>query len=195
MRNQVEPELRKPGLFIVIIIFIASCSTQPASKITSLDLGNQKLLSIPDSVFTLTGLEYLSLGNSFVMYPPLSVISDGNHGNDSLNCIREIPEDIGNLQQLKVLDISANNLQSLPENITELKKLERLELCFNSHFDAKTEFRKLSRMTWLKNLNIATTKNAIGNADMLRKVLPDTKIIATIEEMTVPLPDSKDSSN
>ncbi len=49
-------------------------------------------------------------------------------------------------------------------------------------------------MTWLKNLNIAATKNAINNADVLRKALPNTKIIATIEDMTVPLPNDENSS-
>ena len=107
----------------IITILMVSCTTQPASETTTLNLGNQKLLTIPDSVFTLTKLEYLSLGNSFVMYPPLSALSNGTDGNDSLNRIREIPEEIGNLQQLKALDLGAQRHTKFTGKYNKIKKV------------------------------------------------------------------------
>src|SRR5688572_11446778 len=78
-------------------------------------LSNQKLSAIPDSVFSLTNLEYLQLGNTFTLYPPLSALGGDKPSDDSLNKITKISSDIANLQKLRVLGICFNNLQSLPK--------------------------------------------------------------------------------
>ncbi|MBO7641857.1 MAG: leucine-rich repeat domain-containing protein [Alphaproteobacteria bacterium] len=49
-------------------------------------------------------------------------------------CLRSIPDTIGNLSNLRELDLSDNNLETLPESIGCLKKLEELYLSGNRSF-------------------------------------------------------------
>lgn len=49
-------------------------------------------------------------------------------------CLRSIPDTIGNLSNLRELDLSDNNLETLPESIGYLKKLEELYLSGNRNF-------------------------------------------------------------
>ena len=163
---------------------LLSCTSRHNSKVIELDLSNQNLSAIPDSVFSLTNLEYLQLGNvSFTMYPPLSALAADNR--DSLNKIAKIPSDIANLQQLRVFGICFNNLQSLPKEILKLKKLDTLDISFNKNLNIATEFGTLKEMTWLKYLNILASNADTATIDKLRKALPQTKIDAKFEDLEI----------
>lgn len=171
---------------IAIILFMfLSCTSRQNSKVTELDLSNQKLSAIPDSVFSLTNLEYLQLGNSFTMYPPLSALGADKPSGDSLNKIGKIPGDIENLQQLRVFGICFNNLQSLPKEIVKLKKLDTLDISFNKNLNIATKFGTLKEMTSLKYLNILATNADPATIDKLRKALPKTKIDAKFEDLEI----------
>lgn len=167
---------------ILLLIFL-SCTSRHKSDVTALDLSNRNLSSIPDSIFFLTKLEYLLLGNSFTLYPPLSALATDNSYGQSLNKITEIPDEIRNLQQLRTLNICFNDLRSLPKEIIELKKLDTLDLSFNKHLDITKVFRILQEMSWLKSLNIVATNVDTATIDKLRKALPKTKIYATFEDL------------
>jgi hypothetical protein len=69
----------------IILLFFVSCKFPAGSETTTLDLSNQNLTTIPDSVFSLKKLEYLNLGNSFTMYPPLSALHQEGPSGDRMN--------------------------------------------------------------------------------------------------------------
>ena len=171
--------------FIITLFVFLGCTSRHNSNTTQLDLSNQNLTAIPDSVFSLTNLEYLHLGNSFTLYPPLSALGADKPAGDSLNKIAKIPSDIENLQQLRVFGICFNNLQSLPKEIVKLKKLDTLDISFNKNLNIATEFEKLKEMTWLKYLNILATNADTATIDKLRKALPKTKIDAKFEDLEI----------
>jgi len=169
---------------IMLFIFLG-CTSRHNSKVTELDLSNQNLSAIPDSVFSLTSLEYLQLGNSFTMYPPLSALGADKPTGDSLNKITKIPSEIENLQQLRVFGIRFNNLQYLPKEIVKLRELDSLDISFNENLNIATELETLKAMTWLKYLNIVATNADTATIEKLRKALLKTKINAVFEDLEI----------
>ena len=66
--------------------------------------------------------------------------------------ISQLPENIGSLTKLKVLDIKGNKLESLPGSFENLKNLETLDLSLNYGIKLPNDFLLFSK---LKELNIA----------------------------------------
>ncbi len=87
-----------------------------------------------------------------------------------------LPKGIGNLQQLKVLDISGGDLVELSPELRQLKNLEELNL-ENNKFKELPEI--LFLMTQLKKLKIRNrwTESEIRNIEALKHSLPDCEII------------------
>jgi Leucine-rich repeat (LRR) protein len=161
------------------IIFIVGCAFHNAPATTRLSLGNRNLTKIPDSVFQLSKLEYLQLGNSFTLYPPLSAL-----GKDSLpdmNTIRRIPDDINRLTHLRTLGCCFNDLVSLSRTITQLNHLDTLILSFNQHLKIEQELLTLKQMHSLKYLELIETECDQKTLHELRLALPNTKIVDTYD--------------
>ncbi len=78
-----------------------------------LDLSNQELIEIPESIGDLIKIESLNL---------------------SRNSLTKLPKSMGNLQKLKFLNISNNKMNNLPEIIISLKSLTLLNLSNNDKF-------------------------------------------------------------
>lgn len=164
---------------------IFGCTYRPGSTTTTLDLSNKKLSAIPDSVFSLTQLQYLQLGNSFTLYPPLSALGEEFSPGDSMNKITEIPKNIEKLIQLRNLGVCFNDLRALPKEIVKLKKLDTLDISFNQNLKIATELETLKQMQWLKYLNIIATNADEITIDKLRKSLSKTKIDAKLEDIMI----------
>ena len=79
-------------------------------RVTKLRLQAQKLRKVPESVRKLTSLEHLIL---------------------SYNLLEELPEWIGELKYLKIIEVSDNCLKTFPDSIGDLKSLEKLIACSN----------------------------------------------------------------
>jgi len=168
---------------LIIILILFSCKTRLSSNTTALDLSNQKLKSIPDSVFLLVNLKYLYLGNSFTLYPPLSALGQDGPSGSNMNQIEEISDDIGQLKNLKVLNLTANDLKKLPKEIIQLRHLDTLDLSFNIHFSVFNDVDVLRNMNWLKYLNIVATNFDERTIEKLRKTLPTTRIITKLDDI------------
>jgi Leucine-rich repeat (LRR) protein len=104
----------------VFFILLSSCSQKEVEKI---DLSGLNLTQIPDSVFTHPELKELYLGaKDIVFYPPLSALPESQE--DSSNNLIELDVRISQLRQLKILNLTSNQLKKLPAAITKLKNLE-----------------------------------------------------------------------
>jgi hypothetical protein len=173
---------------IVLIGFFASisCNSNHSRDKTYLDLSNQKLLYVPDSVFNFTRLEHLELGNgNFTIYPPLSALGLSDDSNKDLNRITDIPAQIKALKNLKSLGLCYNNIQTLPSTMTHLKKLDTLNLSLNRNLKISEVYPILVQMKSLRYLNIFGTQADTSIVKSLRASLPNTKVIATIADMGV----------
>ncbi|XP_063986554.1 leucine-rich repeat-containing protein 59-like [Diachasmimorpha longicaudata] len=76
-------------------------------KASHLDLSNNQLVSIPETIVSLTHIVKLDL---------------------SKNLLTEIPENIGEMKQLKYLDLYSNQISRLPLSMGDLKNLKWLDL-------------------------------------------------------------------
>jgi Leucine-rich repeat (LRR) protein len=167
----------------MILFTLAGCAFQSNSKTTEVDLSNQNLVAIPDSIFSMTHLEHLQLGNNFTMYPPLSALGADEPEGEDLNKIVKIPGSIKVLHKLRFLSVRFNDLKSLPNEISELRALDTLDLSFNEHLNIAAEFETLRKMTWLKCLNIVATNTDTTTVSKLRKALLHTKIETMPEDL------------
>lgn len=161
-------------LLIWIILAFLMIGCKPKSSINSLNLSNQKLQMIPDSVFSLTQLNSLYLGNQFSLSPPLSKIPDVS--SEELNKIESIQTGIANLESLRLLNLCYNDLRTLPVELTKLKKLDTLDISFNFKLKIESELKILDQMKWLKYLNLIGTDFNENTIKKLHTALPNTKI-------------------
>jgi internalin A len=173
------------ALRLIVVLLLISCKTRLDSNTTTLNLSNQKLTAIPDSVFSLVKLERLYLGNAYTIYPPLSALGGDSEGPSgrSMNQITQIPEDIDQLKNLRTFDLGANDLRSLPKGMIKLGRLDTLDISFNKHLIVSRELNTLAKMHWLKYLNIAGTHTDPSSIDNLRKALPNTRIVSRLDEI------------
>jgi len=95
---------------------------------------NEKESGIPEFYFALTKLEKLYLGDKG---------------------IRTVSSKIGNLKNLKVLELQNNKITKLPSTIGNLKNLQKLQLYKNRLSSLPDEFRNLVR---LEDLSLAQNK-------------------------------------
>ncbi|MFK8043898.1 MAG: leucine-rich repeat domain-containing protein [Crocinitomicaceae bacterium] len=104
-----------------------------SADVYRLNLSNQAF-SIPDSVWSkFTNLEYLSLKNDH---------------------IKELPEGLFSLKNLKVLDLSGNDFVSLPVAFSQLVNLEELYLNDEKHFQFDQSISILSELPKLRSLHV-----------------------------------------
>jgi Leucine-rich repeat (LRR) protein len=128
----------------------------------------------------MVNLRVLYIGNSFTMYPPMAITGP------NMNKIKQFPDKIGQLQNLKVLNLTAVDLRSLSKGIIELNQLDTLDVSFNAQLNISNELVTLDKMLWLKYLNIVGTNADRSAIEHLRKSLPNTKISSDFEELLIP---------
>lgn len=114
--------------------------------VTVLDLSEQGLSSLPESIGELKNLKVLKLdGNTIKNFPEefwqlsnLEVLLINRNKLDLL------PERIGELKNLRKIFASRNNLSAIPKSITEIKGLKRLDVSFNKLSEKDVSFVKAS---------------------------------------------------
>nr|WP_232371773.1 hypothetical protein [Leptospira ainazelensis] len=197
------------------MVFFATCkknveeilneANAKADSVTILDLGMQKLTSIPDGVCKFPNLKRLDLRlNSLASLPDFigeckSVEQLNVFGND----LTTFPSALSKLKNLKVFLAGNNDLTNLPSELlflpeiktiymdqnkltltetdvdilASLSNLEELDLNLNSGIKSlPSNYTKLKNLTRLKRLNIKKTSLKGEDAEKLQAILPKTKI-------------------
>ncbi len=116
--------------------------------VVTLDLGRNRLTSLPESIGNLTSLTNLDLSRNYLTSLPESIGNLTSLTNLNLfnNCITSLPESIGNLKLLTNLNLLKNILISLPDSIGNLKLLKKLNLYDNSLTSLPESIRNLSSL-------------------------------------------------
>jgi hypothetical protein len=102
-------------------------------KLQVIELGCNRLTTLPDELFTLPRLRRLGLGNNRIDTLPTSMtqLQELMSLDLSENRLERLPESIGSLSRLMEVSFYANYLTEVPDTIFELKRLERLDLSTN----------------------------------------------------------------
>lgn len=117
----------------------------PASKGSILNLSNQNLTKVPDSVFNQTGLKELNVSNNKIggaVQSQINQLKSLAILNLSNNQMTGLPAEIGQLSNLEVLDVSNNKLSGLPYEIGNLQKLKTFKISGNSYSQADLDIIK-----------------------------------------------------
>jgi Leucine-rich repeat (LRR) protein len=103
-------------------------------------LSNNRILSLPAGIASLTKLEYLVLegeGETAVSLPNgLENMQGLRHLIDNLHGVPEKILNLENLEELEIYGLNMSRTFKVPSNLTKLKKLAELSLCI----DARVSF-------------------------------------------------------
>lgn len=105
-------------------------------SLEELNANFNKLTRLPDTIgFELKNLKKLSINSNKLVFLPhsISYLQSLRILDARLNCLRSLPEDIENLTELEVLNVSQNfqYLASLPDSIGLLQSLMELDVSYN----------------------------------------------------------------
>jgi len=138
------------------------------TALTVLNLSDNQLTSIPDSIGNLTALAKLYLGKNQLTSIPDSI---GNlialtGLNLNKNKLTSISDSIGNLTALTALNLNNNQLTSIPDSIGKLTALTKLELTNNQLTSIPDSIGNLTALTTLnlsENQRLTSLPDSIGN--------------------------------
>jgi leucine-rich repeat protein SHOC2 len=118
---------------------------------THLDLYQQQIYNLPDSIGNLTDLVSLRLVDNRLTSLPDSIgnLTKLRELRLYKNQLRNLPASIANLQNLTYLSLSLNRLTVFPESITELTNLTGLLLNGNQMVVLPQSISKLNNLTYL----------------------------------------------
>jgi Leucine-rich repeat (LRR) protein len=124
------------------------------NKEKTLDLSGKGLMRVPEYVFSKTDIEKLDLSNNKL---------DGS-----------VQAEIRHLQNLRVLNLSHNQLTGVPAEVGQLKKLEILDLSNNRLTGLPLEIGNLSN---LKVLKISGNEYSEYDLKLIKEKLPASTVI------------------
>ncbi|KAM4739595.1 leucine-rich repeat-containing protein 40 [Anableps anableps] len=101
--------------------------------LTTLDLHDNQLSSLPSALGELQELQQLRLSHNKLSSLPAEVCALKNLRSLTLqqNLLENVPEEIGELGSLTELDLSNNLLKHLPSSVGRLMALQKFTLCHN----------------------------------------------------------------
>jgi hypothetical protein len=139
-------------------------SRKDARKLYETDSLNLKgIKEIPQSVFKLTELKYLSVFGQDCDIRPMECFA-----------INKIPKEIKKLKNLEVLRLTLNYITELPIEILELKTLKVLDLTENPNF---TDLETVGKIKWLEEFYCFGCNLSDKDVLLLKKKLPSCKIV------------------
>lgn len=103
------------------------------TNLVHLDLSNNRLSDLPNSLKDLQKLVYLSIDSNKFFYIP-NIVSELFSLKTLIarnNCIENVPSSLENLTNLENLDLSSNRVKDLPSSYSRLNQLKCLSLTHN----------------------------------------------------------------
>ncbi|XP_076226650.1 uncharacterized protein LOC116431279 isoform X2 [Nomia melanderi] len=125
--------VEKLSLFGNCISELPSRLTECLTNLVYLNLANNQLNALPNSISVLQKLIYLNLdSNKFFSIPSIICELTSLHTLTARNnCIQDTPKNLENLKNLEKLDLSSNKLRDLPSSYSNMNRLKNLSLANN----------------------------------------------------------------
>ncbi|HAS41895.1 MAG TPA: hypothetical protein DCS93_15550 [Microscillaceae bacterium] len=158
------------------------------TQITSLDLRNQKLSSVPHALLRLPNLKELKLDNNNITFLPAEIhqLSKLEVLTLTRNQLTELPAEIGLLPQLKTLKVSHNQLKTFPQDIFWLPQLKTFEARYN-HIEA---WPLMTGVPVHQNLTkIFLNNNMLTHLPEAWEALPKLQTLDVSHNLLISLPD------
>ncbi|MFD2386439.1 leucine-rich repeat domain-containing protein [Enterococcus rivorum] len=133
------------------------------TNLETLNVRNNQLTSLPESISSLVGLQALYLDN---------------------NQLTNLPSTIGSLVNLEQLSVSSNQLTGLPDSFPNLISLNQLDLEYNQLTGLPENIGQLTNLQYfyLFNNQISTLPNSIGGLVNLEEMDVSNNILTTLPE-------------
>lgn len=153
---------------------------------------NNKLVSVPNSVFSLTKLEELDLSGNFLndISPNLNRLTALKKLYLADNLFTYIPDAIAQLHSLENLNLSGNRLDTLPDTLKQLRNLRTLSLnrnWFTSVPQVLVQLVMLQEL-YLANNQLQTVSNDLANLTDLHTFRLDGNRLAGFPTVSCYLP-------
>lgn len=106
------------------------CDISTLATLKVLDLHENKLTSLPETIGKLTSLQILNVEKNHLKALPESIgeLRFLQTLNLKGNCLSELPSSVGSLSSLRTLDVSDNNIVQLPKALVYIRTLESFTL-------------------------------------------------------------------
>ncbi|MBS4169549.1 leucine-rich repeat domain-containing protein [Neochlamydia sp. AcF95] len=151
---------------------------------TSLDLAESGLTSLPAEIGQLSQLHWLDLSKNQLTALPAEIrqLSQLHWLDLSNNQLTALPAEIGQLSQLQELYLSNNQLTSLPAEIRQLSQLQDLFFSNNQLISLPAEIGQLSQLQGLdlNNNQLTSLPAEIGQLSQLEVLYLDNNQLASL---------------
>ncbi|CAM9493901.1 unnamed protein product, partial [Discosporangium mesarthrocarpum] len=147
-------ELSFAGMDLAVLPEILSSGTR-MEHLISLNLKENKLWMLPSEVFLrVPNLECLRANSNKLGYLPetMGVLRKLRVLNLRSNCLQALPDALFRLTQLENLDLGCNSLEGLPASIRNLGRLKRLDVANNRIVEVPNE---VTELPMLKHIDIS----------------------------------------
>ena len=156
------------------------------TNLNTLNLNNNQLTSIPESITRLTNLTTLHLSYNKLTSIPESItrITNLNKLHLNNNQISSVPGSINRITNLNTLDLSYNQLIVVPESITHLTNLTTLNLINNKLISVPKSITRLTNLTTLhlNNNQLTSVPESINRLTNLNTLNLSNNQISSVPE-------------
>jgi Leucine-rich repeat (LRR) protein len=170
--------MRLPITLLLITIATFSCRSSKSNLNskkgnTILHLENNNLISLPDSTFSKKNLTHLFAGlNGWMVISPVGTTG----ALPNRNRIHYLPEKICQLSELRLIDLSANDIDTLPDCFSNLQNLESLDLSYNNSLNIRQSIPVIAKLKNLKELKLHLVPQALTDSSWVQEQFLDRKI-------------------
>lgn len=188
MGNTLKPRLEhaeKTGVCSVARCQLKEFPSQllmAAGKLRSLDMSDNKMRSLPDTMGQFNLLKVLSIANNKITKLPDAIceLVKLETFNASKNNLSALPANFANLKALKTLNLSGNSFKKFPAQVCDLALLDMVDLSENKVSEMPTDMSRLNCSEVVLNQNqLSSVPDSISRCPRLK--------ILRVQENCLPL--------